>query len=162
MHNATVGACARALGLSVNDLRVLPLERLLARVQNRPSPTSLSVRVLYEQATQPELVAWIERHGLTILEIVPSFLAVVLDLLPEERLRSGVRSLRLMISTGEALPLEVARRWYKSCPDIPLMNAYGPTECSDDVVHHVVTEAECWAKARPSIGRSTGRPWQAK
>jgi mycobactin peptide synthetase MbtE len=100
-----------------------------------------------------ELAAWVERHGVTILEIVPSFLAVVLDLLSGERLRCSLGSLRFMISTGEALPMQVARRWYESCPDIPLMNAYGPTECSDDVVHHVVTEAESRTKARPSIGR---------
>ena len=28
LHNATVAACARALGLSVSDLRHLPLDRL--------------------------------------------------------------------------------------------------------------------------------------
>jgi hypothetical protein len=62
LHNATVSACARALGLSVNDLRILPLDRLLPRVQNRPAPTQANLRNLYEQATQPELLAWIERN----------------------------------------------------------------------------------------------------
>jgi DNA-binding XRE family transcriptional regulator len=62
LHNATVSACARALGLSVNDLRILPLDRLLPRMQNRPSSAGSRVRELYERATQPELVAWIERN----------------------------------------------------------------------------------------------------
>src|SRR5229473_4365626 len=37
LRNATVGACARALGLSVNDLRTLPLERLLPRMASPPA-----------------------------------------------------------------------------------------------------------------------------
>src|SRR5579863_2344510 len=35
LRNATVAACATALGLSVNDLRTLPLERLLPRMHDR-------------------------------------------------------------------------------------------------------------------------------
>jgi transcriptional regulator with XRE-family HTH domain len=61
LHNATVGACARALGLSVNDLRVLPLEQLLTRMNAPPGPVE-SLRVLHERASQPELIAWIERN----------------------------------------------------------------------------------------------------
>src|SRR6266496_3165473 len=37
LRNATVGACAQALGLSVNELRTLPLERLLPRMHTRPA-----------------------------------------------------------------------------------------------------------------------------
>jgi hypothetical protein len=62
LHNATVGACARALGLSVSDLRLLPLDRLLPRVRQRPLPGPHSLRLLYERATQPELLAWAERN----------------------------------------------------------------------------------------------------
>jgi hypothetical protein len=62
LHNATVSACARALGLSVVDLRTLPLERLTARVSAKPvSPVNHRHR-LFEQATQPELLAWLERN----------------------------------------------------------------------------------------------------
>jgi len=63
LRNATVCACARALGLVVSDLRNLPLERLLPRM-NGPPPNSTddTRRRLYEQATQPELQAWLERN----------------------------------------------------------------------------------------------------
>src|SRR5208282_3752591 len=60
-HNATVSACARALGLSVNDLRQLPLERLLPRMHT-PVVGRPNLRLLYEKAAQPELIAWIERN----------------------------------------------------------------------------------------------------
>src|SRR5438128_2368225 len=61
LRNATVGACARALGLSVNELRTQPLEALLPRMRRLASvPSSDPLRRLYEEATQPELLAWIE------------------------------------------------------------------------------------------------------
>src|SRR5437588_3619446 len=61
LRNATISACARALGLSVNDLRTQPLERLLPRMaEGHPSRSHDALRRLYEQATQPELLAWIE------------------------------------------------------------------------------------------------------
>lgn len=103
-------------------------------------------------AEPAELVAWVRRHGVTVLEIVPSFLAVLTAQLDDD-LRAGLSSLRYLVATGEALPGAVARRWYEHCPDIPIVNAYGPTECSDDVTHHVVTAAESAARPWPSIGR---------
>jgi len=58
LHNATVRACARALGVSVHDLLTQRLEKLLPRMQ-MPLPTEENLRVLYEHATQPELLAWL-------------------------------------------------------------------------------------------------------
>ena len=57
-----------------------------------------------------------------------------------------------MIPTGEALPPELCRQWLAAYPAIPLLNAYGPTECSDDVTHGPV-----WT---PPAGANTpiGRP----
>src|SRR6516162_4586816 len=63
LRNGTVSRCARALGLSVNELRNLPLERLLPRMNNpRPNDGDDNLRHLYELATQPEFLAWIERN----------------------------------------------------------------------------------------------------
>jgi transcriptional regulator with XRE-family HTH domain len=63
-RNATVSACAKALGLSVNELRSLPLERLLGRVRNpRPAEGNPALQKLYDQAIQPELLAWLERNA---------------------------------------------------------------------------------------------------
>jgi transcriptional regulator with XRE-family HTH domain len=64
LRNATIGACARALGLTVNELRTVPLERLLPRMNEmHPANGVAPLRRLYEKAAQPELVAWIERNG---------------------------------------------------------------------------------------------------
>ena len=61
LHHATVAACAHALGLSVHDLQTQPLERLLPRVR-LAVPGDENLRVLYERATQPELLAWLEAN----------------------------------------------------------------------------------------------------
>ena len=60
---ATVCACARALGLTVSELRSLPLELLLPRMDGEPGPKDdSSLRSFYDQAGQPELLAWIGRN----------------------------------------------------------------------------------------------------
>jgi transcriptional regulator with XRE-family HTH domain len=63
LRNATISACARALGLPVSELRNRPLEHLLPRMNRRPpADGDDALRRLYEQATQPQLHAWIERY----------------------------------------------------------------------------------------------------
>lgn len=61
LHHATVSACARALGVSANDLLTQPVEKLLPKM-HLPVPARESLRALYEQATQPELLAWLADH----------------------------------------------------------------------------------------------------
>src|SRR4051794_26161785 len=64
LRNTTVGACARALGLTVNDLKNLPLERLLPRMHDKvPAGSDENLARLYEVATQPELRSWIDRNA---------------------------------------------------------------------------------------------------
>ncbi|MDJ0836975.1 MAG: amino acid adenylation domain-containing protein [Acidobacteriota bacterium] len=83
------------------------------------------------------LIELVDRHQATILEVVPSLLEPAL-----RELESGpaptLERLRFLIPTGEALPPELCRRWLALYPDIPLVNAYGPTECSDDVTHYFI------------------------
>jgi len=64
LRNATIAACAKALGLSVNELKTLPVERLLQRLRQPPPPVNGDNRLhrLYQQATQPELRAWLDRN----------------------------------------------------------------------------------------------------
>lgn len=79
LHNATVSACARALGLSVNDLRAQPLERLLPRMHEQP-PGGENLRRLHEQASQPELLAWIERNPERAAQLRPEEIDELLSL----------------------------------------------------------------------------------
>ena len=83
----------------------------------------------------------IERAGITVLEIVPSLLRVILDRMDEANVRRAFATLRLLISTGEPLPVDLCRAWFAHCPKVPLINAYGASECSDDVSLHRLTRA---------------------
>ncbi|WP_185601983.1 AMP-binding protein, partial [Paenibacillus sp. 598K] len=47
-------------------------------------------------------------------------------------------AMRTVSVTGEKLTTALARRWFAQFPAIPLVNAYGPTEASDDVTLHVL------------------------
>lgn len=62
LRNATVSSCARALGLTVSELRETPLDRLLPRMIMPQTGGNEHLRKLYEQATQPELRTWMEHH----------------------------------------------------------------------------------------------------
>lgn len=62
LRNATVRSCAEALGLTVNELRTLPLERLLPRMHGRPPADEEARKQLRASTTLPEFVAWLERN----------------------------------------------------------------------------------------------------
>ncbi|MDY7225116.1 non-ribosomal peptide synthetase [Hyalangium rubrum] len=84
----------------------------------------------------------------TLIELVPTQLNMLLGSIEAQGAQARVASvLRWMVSTGEALMPELASRWFRSFPNLPLLNAYGPTECSDDVTCNKVYEppARTWA-----------------
>ena len=62
LRNATVSQCAEALGLTVSELRNLPLDRLLPRMHGKPPADDEALKLLYERAALPDLVNWIERN----------------------------------------------------------------------------------------------------
>ena len=74
------------------------------------------------------LLAHVQAHGITVLESVPS---LIQGMLAQDRI--SLDGLRWMLPTGEAMPPELAHQWLLRYPDIGLVNAYGPAECSDDV-----------------------------
>lgn len=92
-----------------------------------------------EQGQDPELItAGIRKERITVLELVPTLVRLLLDTAAGKASRLWP-TLRWLLATGEELPTDLARRWLDSVPQARLLNAYGPTECSDDVTHHEVT-----------------------
>ncbi|MDJ0896806.1 MAG: amino acid adenylation domain-containing protein, partial [Alphaproteobacteria bacterium] len=99
------------------------------------------------------LVEELSREEVTILELVPSHLRSLLQTWRDEDLSAKLGHLRWLLCTGEALPPDLCRQWFTHCPHVPMLNAYGPTECSDDVTHHpIVTPPDSRAASVP-IGR---------
>ncbi len=98
---------------------------------------------------QSRLAAGVARDGVTILETVPS----LMDSLIEAASGVDLTPLRVLVSNAEFLPVPLCRRWLERFPDIPLVNTYGPTECSDDTAHHWQREAPPGNTIRIPIGR---------
>ncbi|OEJ35111.1 non-ribosomal peptide synthetase [Streptomyces subrutilus] len=78
----------------------------------------------------------VARARVTVLQVVPSYLDVVLSHL-EQHPRT-LPDLRYVSVTGEALKRELVQRWFTAQPHIKLVNAYGLTETSDDTNHEVM------------------------
>ena len=72
----------------------------------------------------------IESQGITLMHFVPSMLQAFLA---EPGLESRARSLRQVVASGEALPLDLVERFYQRLPHSHLANLYGPTEAAVDV-----------------------------
>ena len=79
------------------------------------------------------LLAHVQGQGITVLESVPS---LIQGMLAQDRI--SLDGLRWMLPTGEAMPPELAHQWLQRYPEIGLVNAYGPAECSDDVAFYRV------------------------
>ncbi|PSK89557.1 hybrid non-ribosomal peptide synthetase/type I polyketide synthase [Taibaiella chishuiensis] len=90
-----------------------------------------------DQVLQPaQLMEAVDRQQVSILELVPSYLAAVL----QENISVALRQLQYLLVTGEAVSRHVLAGWFShgQYKRIPVVNAYGPTEASDDITHHIM------------------------
>jgi amino acid adenylation domain-containing protein len=98
------------------------------------------------------LLALVARQRVAILEIVPSLLRSIGQQI-ELNGAAPELALRWLLITGEALPPQLCREWFAHYPQIPMLNAYGPTECSDDVTHYPIYESPPATSWNIPIGR---------
>lgn len=80
LRNATVSQCAEGLGLSVNELRTQPLERLLPRMHGKPAADDETQKLLRDRATLPELTSWLERNQSRAAELSPDEVEQMLEM----------------------------------------------------------------------------------
>ncbi|WP_042159286.1 non-ribosomal peptide synthetase, partial [Paenibacillus gorillae] len=78
-------------------------------------------------------------NSVSILEIVPSYLTVIIELLKTSDL--NFKTLRYLVVTGEEVKPNLVKSFFEKFPMIRMVNAYGPTEASDDITHYVMTAA---------------------
>ncbi|MCH0538727.1 amino acid adenylation domain-containing protein [Streptomyces sp. MUM 203J] len=102
------------------------------------------------------LVDALNRLRVTVVQLVPAMLRSLVAALPAPAggERAPLPNLRWMVPTGDALPEDLVQLWFETCPDVPLLNTYGSTECSDDQCHLVVRK---WSPELPAIV-PIGRP----
>ncbi|NIG57760.1 amino acid adenylation domain-containing protein, partial [Chitinophaga sp. Cy-1792] len=95
------------------------------------------------------LRALIARHQVSCLHFVPGmFNAFITTLFEEEDITAALSSLRLIVTSGEALSAETVRSWYERMTT-PVHNLYGPTEASVDVTYYATRPGD----QRIPIGR---------
>lgn len=98
----------RWLGLTVNELRTLPVEKLLSRMHGKTGDEE-ALKLLEADATLPELVSWVERNRERATELRPDEVAELLDMQnpggPLERL--GVEHCVDLIERRRALLAQV-------------------------------------------------------
>ncbi|MCU1775583.1 non-ribosomal peptide synthase/polyketide synthase [Pseudomonas sp. 14P_5.3_Bac1] len=84
-----------------------------------------------EHREPARLIETIGRHAITTLHFVPSMLQAFIH-------EPGVQactSLKRIVCSGEALPLDAQRQVFAKLPAAGLFNLYGPTEAAIDVTH---------------------------
>jgi amino acid adenylation domain-containing protein/non-ribosomal peptide synthase protein (TIGR01720 family) len=106
-------------------------------------------------ADPARLLACVEQTGVNVLEVVPAVLQGLLDAAAQLPQAPRLAQLRAVLPTGEALPAGLARAWLQRYPGVPLFNAYGPAECSDDVSLQRIDVPPAEAQASVSIGSPT-------
>ena len=96
------------------------------------------------------LLAQLRAACATVLEVVPSYLGALLD---GTGLAAGPwPELTVLLVTGEVVKPALIARWFQVAPTVPVVNAYGPTEASDDITH-------AWMDAPPTTASvPVGRP----
>ncbi len=88
-----------------------------------------------------ELIHGINNDGITVLEMVPSHLSILLEIIDAENEYHAplFQSLEYLVTTGETIKPTLVNRWFKRFKSIRVVNAYGPTEASDDITHYIMS-----------------------
>ncbi|MGW0037985.1 amino acid adenylation domain-containing protein [Gordonia sp. NPDC003376] len=114
------------------------------------------------------VIAEADRHGdpryladlmaarrVSVAHFVPSMLSAFLDVVDAGRF-AALDALRLLFTSGEALPPTVAQTTLAALPRTRLHNLYGPTEAAVDVAGHEVTVGETVVPiGRPVLNTTT-------
>ena len=93
------------------------------------------VVVLDDVTHSRKLFDLVKQYDISVVELVPVALQLLMEhvrSLPQEQ--RALPSLRWMMATGEAVSVDLVNDWLALYPDIPVVNAYGPTEAADDVI----------------------------
>lgn len=122
-------ACTAPLTFDISAWQMLAMLLIGGRVAVLDEQETAFPRTLHNRLREREV---------TTLELVPTMLAWLVD----DAAPVSLPRLRCLMSTGEELTPRLAASLLGRFAGVRLVNAYGFTETSDDVTHHVVTEAD--------------------
>ena len=145
-HRAFAAHCAaarEAYGISADDryLQFSPFYFDAALEQIFPALSCGASVVLKDDQlwAAAEFDQQLNSHQITVADVPPLYLHELL-LYYRQTGNQPASSLRAIVVGGEALPTDLARQWQASAlGEIPLFNAYGPTEAVVTATYHMVT-----------------------
>ena len=101
------------------------------------------------------LVESLAANHVSRIVLVPSLLRVLLDSFGD--LQKRLPELRLWVTSGEEIPLELAKRFREVMPQARLINLYGSSEVSADVTCYEI--GDDLQEQRVPIGRPIDNTW---
>lgn len=100
-----------------------------------------AVVVLNDVTNAEKMFSLVARYQVNVVELVPVAWQLLIEhvksLPAQER---SLPSLKWLMATGEAVPVPMVNEWLVLFPDIPVVNAYGPTEAADDVIQNILRQ----------------------
>ncbi len=136
----------------IKDLKINSSTRL---AQNAPFGFDISIwqlfaalltggtTVIYDNDLVYDCDAFVDRinqDGITLLELVPSYLTEILSNLEGKEVGSYYKKLDRVVLNAEPLLPWMVNKWLDLFPNIPIYNTYGATEVSDDISHFIIEE----------------------
>ena len=85
------------------------------------------------------LMQQVDYDEITVLQVVPSYLAELMEAIDNWQGPNLFRRLRCMSTVGEALPFALTEKWFDKFFYTRFVNSYGPTETADGATHHIMT-----------------------
>ena len=93
---------------------------------------------IYDEDTILDLEGFqssLSKNKVSHLQLVPSYVS---SLLESGTVVEGLSNLSHFLITGEAATKSLLDKWFTLYPSVPVVNAYGPAEASDDITLHIM------------------------
>ena len=97
-----------------------------------------------------EVVKYINTHKISFINCPPSAFYSLID----ESSKEDIRSLRIILLGGESIKIEQIKRFREKNDSCILVNTYGPTECSDLSLTHILKDSEISHSTNIPLGRN--------
>ncbi|CAM3366615.1 amino acid adenylation domain-containing protein [Kibdelosporangium persicum] len=89
------------------------------------------------------IIEVIERHQVTITDLVPSVFNVLVEMIDAEpSMAAHLRSVRDLVIGGEEMQAAAVQRFRALVPHVRITNTYGPTEAAIGMMFHEVRDAD--------------------
>ncbi|XP_074662348.1 beta-alanyl-bioamine nonribosomal peptide synthetase ebony-like [Tubulanus polymorphus] len=106
-----------------------------------------------------KFISVLQKYRVTHLILVPSLLRAIFTMIKMNNSSDQLSALRYVVSSGEALPVELARQFFDVFPtDVTLANYYGSTEITGDVTFQRMKCLYDVVKSTVDDRLSIGRP----